>query len=159
VSGAGRDGSYKWTVLVNTTIGTLMATIDSSIVLISLPTIFRGIGMNPLTASSTNPMQSLLGPALHTLPPARQAAITGHAFFPGLISGPFHHGLSVVFTFALVMCLVAAAASWLRGGAGVRAGNGEAGPRGLAAGDVSLAEPDAAGALTWNPATILKEDA
>ena len=54
MSGAGRDGSYKWTVLVNTTIGTLMATIDSSIVLISLPAIFRGIGMNPLTTSNTS---------------------------------------------------------------------------------------------------------
>ena len=31
MSGAGRDGSYKWTVLVNTTIGTLMATALSSL--------------------------------------------------------------------------------------------------------------------------------
>jgi len=54
VSRAGRDGSYKWTVLINTTIGTLMATIDSSIVLISLPAIFRGIHMNPLTTSNTS---------------------------------------------------------------------------------------------------------
>jgi len=63
-----------------------------------------------------NPMQTLLGPSLSTLSPARQATVTGHAFFPGLISGPFHHGLAVVFTFALIVCLVAAAASWLRGG-------------------------------------------
>lgn len=53
MSGAGRGGGYKWTVLVNTTIGTLMATIDTSIVLISLPAIFRGIGLNPLTTSNT----------------------------------------------------------------------------------------------------------
>ena len=39
---------YKWTVLTNTTIGVLMATIDGTIVLISLPAIFRGIGINPL---------------------------------------------------------------------------------------------------------------
>jgi MFS family permease len=63
-----------------------------------------------------NPLQTLLGPAIKALSPARQAAVTGHAFFPSLISGPFHHGLSIVFTFALIMCLVAAAASWLRGG-------------------------------------------
>jgi hypothetical protein len=63
-----------------------------------------------------NPMQSLLGPALKTLSPARQATVTGHAFFPGLISGPFHHGLAIVFTFALIVCLIAAWASWLRGG-------------------------------------------
>jgi MFS family permease len=39
---------YKWVALSNTTLGTLMATINSSIVLISLPAIFRGIGLNPL---------------------------------------------------------------------------------------------------------------
>jgi hypothetical protein len=54
VSGAGRGDGYKWTVLVNTTIGTLMATIDASIILISLPAIFRGIGLNPLTTSNTS---------------------------------------------------------------------------------------------------------
>jgi hypothetical protein len=64
-----------------------------------------------------NPMQMLLGPAIGTLPPARQAVVTGHEFFPGLISGPFHQGLAVVFTFALVVCLIAAAASWLHGSA------------------------------------------
>src|SRR4029078_4334893 len=39
---------YKWLVLSNTTLGTLLATINASIVLISLPAIFRGIGLNPL---------------------------------------------------------------------------------------------------------------
>lgn len=39
---------YKWVVLSNTTMGTLLATINASIVLISLPAIFRGIGLNPL---------------------------------------------------------------------------------------------------------------
>jgi EmrB/QacA subfamily drug resistance transporter len=39
---------YKWVALTNTTLGVLMATIDSSIVLISLPVIFKGIHMNPL---------------------------------------------------------------------------------------------------------------
>jgi EmrB/QacA subfamily drug resistance transporter len=43
---------YKWTVLTNTTIGVLMATIDGTIVLISLPAIFRGIGINPLAPDS-----------------------------------------------------------------------------------------------------------
>jgi hypothetical protein len=54
VSQDGRGGRYKWTVLVNTTIGTLMATIDASIVMIALPAIFRGIDMNPLTTSNTS---------------------------------------------------------------------------------------------------------
>jgi MFS family permease len=41
---------YKWVALSNTTIGTLMAAIDGTIVLISLPAIFRGININPLTS-------------------------------------------------------------------------------------------------------------
>ena len=62
-----------------------------------------------------NPMQSLLGPTLATLSPSRQAVLTGHSFFSNLIAGPFKHGLVIVFTFALIMCLIAALASWLRG--------------------------------------------
>ncbi|UIJ33420.1 MFS transporter [Allobranchiibius sp. GilTou73] len=43
---------YKWVALSNTTLGVLMATINSSIVIISLPAIFRGIGLNPLGAGN-----------------------------------------------------------------------------------------------------------
>ena len=39
---------YKWIALTNTTMGSLMATIDASIVLIAFPSIFKGIGINPL---------------------------------------------------------------------------------------------------------------
>src|SRR6266540_1049285 len=39
---------YKWVALTNTTFGMLMATVNSSIVIISLPAIFRGIGLEPL---------------------------------------------------------------------------------------------------------------
>jgi MFS family permease len=39
---------YRWVALSNTTLGMLMATINSSIVIISLPAIFKGIGLNPL---------------------------------------------------------------------------------------------------------------
>jgi MFS family permease len=39
---------YKWTVLSNTTLGVFMASLDASIVIISLPAIFRGIGLDPL---------------------------------------------------------------------------------------------------------------
>jgi MFS family permease len=63
-----------------------------------------------------NPIAHLLGAhALHALPGADQTALTGHAFFPHLISGPFRHGLHIAFAFAIVACLVAAAASALRG--------------------------------------------
>jgi MFS family permease len=64
-----------------------------------------------------NPIQSLLGPdALHALSPSNQAAITGSDFFPQLISDPFRHGLHTAFAFAIIACLIAAAASVLRGG-------------------------------------------
>ena len=39
----------KWIALSNTTIGVLMATINSSILIIALPPIFRGIDLNPLS--------------------------------------------------------------------------------------------------------------
>ena len=40
--------NYKWITLSNTTLGVLMASIDSSILIISLPAIFNGLGVNPL---------------------------------------------------------------------------------------------------------------
>jgi MFS family permease len=64
-----------------------------------------------------NPIEHLLGPhALAGLTPHDRAAITGKAFFPHLISGPFRSGLRAAFTFAIAACLIAAAASSLRGG-------------------------------------------
>ena len=51
---------YKWIALSNTTLGILMATINSSIILIALPDIFRGIHMNPLVSSNTSYLLWLL---------------------------------------------------------------------------------------------------
>ncbi len=45
---------YKWIALSNTTLGVLMVTINQSIVLIALPNIFRGIGLNPLSPDNTS---------------------------------------------------------------------------------------------------------
>ncbi|HLX78571.1 MAG TPA: MFS transporter, partial [Acidimicrobiales bacterium] len=45
---------YKWIALSNTTLGILMVTINSSIILIALPDIFRGIHLNPLTPGNTS---------------------------------------------------------------------------------------------------------
>src|SRR5579885_804581 len=45
---------YKWVALSNTTLGMLMATINSSILLIALPDIFRGIGIDPLQPGNTS---------------------------------------------------------------------------------------------------------
>jgi MFS family permease len=64
-----------------------------------------------------NPIQQLLGPGvLHQLPAAQASALTGRDFFPQLMSGPFASALSTAFTFSFIACLVAAGASWLRGG-------------------------------------------
>jgi hypothetical protein len=62
-----------------------------------------------------NPIKTLLGSALDKLPASHAAYLTGHSFFPSLISSPFQHGLDVAFDFAIVACLIAAVASLLRG--------------------------------------------
>ncbi|HEX8917609.1 MAG TPA: MFS transporter, partial [Chloroflexota bacterium] len=48
------DVHYKWIALSNTTLGMLMASLNASIVLIALPTIFNGIHINPLTPGNTS---------------------------------------------------------------------------------------------------------
>src|ERR1700761_9056718 len=54
-AGADRRGvHYKWIALPNTTLGVLMVTINQSILLISLPDLFRGIKLNPLEPSNTS---------------------------------------------------------------------------------------------------------
>jgi MFS family permease len=63
-----------------------------------------------------NPLASLLGPILHSLPHADAAVLIGKEFFPGLIATPFEGALKLVLMFSSFMCLVAALASWLRGG-------------------------------------------
>ncbi|MEV0398643.1 MFS transporter [Actinoallomurus sp. NPDC050550] len=45
---------YKWIALSNTTLGVLMVMINQSIVLIALPNIFDGIGLNPLDPGNTS---------------------------------------------------------------------------------------------------------
>jgi MFS family permease len=64
-----------------------------------------------------NPVGTLLKPyhVLGKLPKANQARLTGNTFFPHLISGPFHHGLIIVFTAAATMSVIGALVSLLRG--------------------------------------------
>jgi MFS family permease len=59
-----------------------------------------------------NPVEHLLGGSLDQLPPDSAAFLTGHSFFPSLITEPFADGLHVAFWFAIIASLVAAAASW-----------------------------------------------
>ncbi|MGM9444154.1 MFS transporter [Streptomyces murinus] len=69
------------------------------------------------TFLGNNPIGHLLaGGTLDQLTAAQRATLTGHTFFPELVSGPFHHGLTIVFSVAAGMALVSAVASALRGG-------------------------------------------
>ncbi len=44
---------YKWVALSNTTLAVLLATLDASITLIAMPSIFRGIHLDPLVPSNS----------------------------------------------------------------------------------------------------------
>ena len=65
-----------------------------------------------------NPVAQLLGPTgvLAHLPASHVALLTGKVFFPQLISGPFHHGLNIVFVMAISLLVIASGVSLLRGG-------------------------------------------
>jgi hypothetical protein len=64
-----------------------------------------------------NPIEHLVGAqALAGVSAHDRLVLTGHSFFPELISAPFRHGLHFAFGFAIVACLIAAAASAMRGG-------------------------------------------
>jgi hypothetical protein len=64
-----------------------------------------------------NPIQHFLGPhVLAGLSAHNQTVLTGSSFFPTLISAPFRNGLHTAFIFAITACLIAAAASLMRGG-------------------------------------------
>jgi MFS family permease len=64
-----------------------------------------------------NPIQHLAGAgALSGVGVHARAVLTGPTFFPHLISAPFRTGLHSAFVFAIVACLIAAAASLMRGG-------------------------------------------
>ena len=68
------------------------------------------LGVNPVE----HPLDA--SGVLATLPSTSQQVLTGREFFPSLISGPFDHGLVIVFTVATGLAAIAAVASLLRGG-------------------------------------------
>jgi len=100
-----------------------------------------------------NPVRQLLAPTgvLGHLPAANSARLTGKHFFPQLISGPFHHGLVIVFSMAIAVLVIGAVTSALRGGRYVHdehaVGAGAAGTAAAAARRAAVdprGEPDAA---------------
>jgi hypothetical protein len=68
-----------------------------------------------------NPVHTLLAPTgvLAHLPSHNVAVLTGKQFFPQLISGPFHHGLVIVFTMAACVLVIAAILALRHSGAEV----------------------------------------
>src|SRR5207244_10612038 len=108
---------YKWVALSNTTLGTLLAMINSSIVLISLPAIFNGIRLDPLGPGNVSYllwmlMGFLLVSAVLVVPLGRLGDLYGRVRV-------YRHGF-VVFTAASVaLALVpwqgSAGALWLIG--------------------------------------------
>ena len=102
---------YKWIALSNTTLGVLIATINASILLISLPAIFDGIHIDPLQPSNTNYLLWLiLGflvvTAVLVVSLGRLGDIYGRA-------RTFNLGFAV-FTFFSIMLAV----TWMKGSAG-----------------------------------------
>jgi MFS family permease len=87
-----------------------------------------GAGVNPSLAATVahQPPVGLLFAAflgynpMATLVPGQSASVAAHignrTFFPNLISGPFHDGLTVAFLASILMLLIAAGASLMRGG-------------------------------------------
>ena len=106
-----RKPDYKWVALSNTTLGTLMAMINSSILLIALPDIFRGIGIDPLQPGNTSYLLWLLLGFLVVL-----AVLLVSLGRLGDMYGRvrmFNLGFAV-FTFFSILLSV----TWLNGGAG-----------------------------------------
>ena len=64
-----------------------------------------------------NPIQQLLPPpVLAALTAANRNVLLGKEFFPNLISAPFMDGLHATFYISAGLCVIAAVASFLRGG-------------------------------------------
>jgi MFS family permease len=103
---------------------TLPATLTKGLTSQGVPfALAHQVGQTPPVASlfaaflGYNPVHELLAPTgiLAHLPAHNVATLTGRQFFPQLITGPFHHGLVIVFSMAIALLVIAAAVSLLRG--------------------------------------------
>ena len=106
-----RTLDYKWVALSNTTLGTLVAMINSSILLIALPDIFRGIGIDPLQPGNTSYLLWLLLGFLVVL-----AVLLVSLGRLGDMYGRvrmFNLGFAVFTVFSILLSV-----TWLHGGAG-----------------------------------------
>src|SRR5215470_5908331 len=99
---------YKWVALSNTTRGMLMATINASILLIALPDIFRGIGIDPLAPGNTSYLLWLILGFLVVM--AVLLVSLGHMY--GRVR-MFNIGSAVFTAFSILLSI-----TWLHGDAG-----------------------------------------
>src|SRR3954447_20844838 len=121
-----RSLDYKWVALSNTTLGMLIATINGSILLIALPDIFRGIGVDPLAPGNTSyllwmMLGFLVMTAVLLVTLGRLGDIYGRVKM-------FNLGFAVVTVFSVLLSVTwmhgSAAALWL---IGMRVGQGVGG--------------------------------
>ncbi len=148
-SGTALSIGVFFSLMVSGLAGTLPASLRDGLVAHGVPAAAAGTaaGLPPVstlfaTFLGDNPVAHLLGAqgVLDRLTDAQRAVLTGHRFFPELVAGPFHHGLTIVFTVAAAMAVVSAVASALRGGPRVHRarpaadGGGPAAPKERAAG-------------------------
>ena len=103
---------------------TLPSTLSSGLAKVGVPAgVAHQVATLPPVASlfasvlGVNPIGHLLAPTgvLARLPAASQRTLTGREFFPGLLLGPFHSGLIVVFGVSAALSVLAGLASLLRG--------------------------------------------
>ena len=113
-----------FTMLVLGLAGSLSTQLDRGLVAAGVPAAAAhatasGPPVGALFASflGYDPVRTLMPPSSYAaLSPHQQATVSGHDFFSTAISGAFMNGITVVFTIAAVFCVIAAVASYFRGG-------------------------------------------
>jgi MFS family permease len=123
-SGTAVSIGVVFTLMIAGLSSTLPSTLSGGLVKVGVPAaVARQVATLPPVSSlfasvlGVNPIQHLLAPTgvLAKLPAASRATLTGRAFFPSLLSGPFHSGLIVVFSVSAALSVLAGLASLLRG--------------------------------------------
>jgi MFS family permease len=123
-SGTAVSIGVVFTLMIAGLSSSLPATLSGGLTRLGVPGgVAHQVGTLPPVSSlfaavlGVNPIQHLLGPSgvLTRLPAASQATLTGRAFFPSLLSGPFHSGLIVVFSVSAALSVLAGLVSLLRG--------------------------------------------
>jgi MFS family permease len=123
-SGTAVSIGVVFTLMIAGLSGSLPSTLTNGLTKLGVPPgVAHQVGTLPPVSSlfasilGVNPIQHLLAPSgvLAKLPAASQRTLTGREFFPGLLSGPFHSGLIVVFGVCAGLSVLAGLVSLLRG--------------------------------------------